>query len=175
MRYNMDNSIQNRIPFSNSPKLHDDIGNKKTDKKELAKAAFRNAEEFYTGAGVIFKICSVSLIQVVFVNLAFSCELYLKAMLYELDIDFGKTHRIIDLYNMLPVLIKTKIKSNVQFPNDKAENFELVMEEISDSFVFQRYAHERKMIVGNWGGLLAITDGVKKVSKEVVEKEQANL
>lgn len=42
------------------------------------------------------------------------------------------------------------------------------MEEISDSFVFLRYAHERKAVVGNWGGLSAIAEGIMKVSKEVV-------
>ena len=36
--------VQGRIPFSNSPKLHDRIGNIKTDKKELAKLT---GEEIY--------------------------------------------------------------------------------------------------------------------------------
>ena len=164
----MTDFIQNGIPFSNSPKLHDKIGNIKTDKKQLAEAALRNADEFYIGAGIIFKASSAFLIQVVSVNLAFACELYLKAILYELDIDFGKTHRIIDLYKLLPPTVQTKIRSNVHFSNDKSENFELVMEEISDSFVFLRYAHERKAVVGNWGCLSAIAVGIMKVSKEVV-------
>lgn len=162
---------QNGIPFSNSPKLHNKIGNIKTDKKQLAKAALRNADEFYIGAGIIFKTSTVLLKQVVSVNLSFACELYLKAMLYELDIDFGKTHRIIDLYKLLPSTVQTKIKNNVQFSNDKPENFELVMEEISDSFIFLRYAHERKAVVSNWGGLSAIAEGIMKVSKEIVKKE----
>ena len=89
-------------------------------------------------------------------------------MLYELDIDFGKTHRIIDLYKLLPTAVQTKIRINVHFSNDKPENFELVMEEISDSFIFLRYAHERKAVVGNWGGLSVIAEGIMKVSKEVV-------
>lgn len=164
----MTDFTQNGIPFSNSPKLHDKIGNIKTDKKQLAKAALRNADEFYIGAGIIFKTSTALLIQVVSVNLAFACELYLKAMLYELDIDFGKTHRIIDLYKLLPTAVQTKIRINVHFSNDKLENFELVMEEISDSFIFLRYAHERKAVVGNWGGLSAMAEGIMKVSKEVV-------
>lgn len=164
----MTDFTQNGIPFSNSPKLHDKIGNIKTDKKQLAKAALRNANEFYVGAGIIFKSSSAFLIQVISVNLAFACELYLKAMMYELDIDFGKTHRIIDLYKLLPTTIQTKIKINVHFSNDKPENFGLVMEEISDSFVFLRYGHERKAIVGNWDGLSAMAEGIMKVSKEIV-------
>lgn len=107
--------FQNGIPFSNSPKLHDKIGNIKTDKKQLAKAALRNADEFYIGVGIIFKASFAFLIQVVSVNLAFACELYLKAMLYELDIDFGKTHRMIDLYKLLPTAVQTKIIINVHF------------------------------------------------------------
>lgn len=70
--------------------MHDKIGNIKTDKKQLAKAALRNADEFYVGAWIIFKSSSAFLIQVISVNLAFACELYLKAMLYELDIDLER-------------------------------------------------------------------------------------
>ena len=69
---------------------------------------------------------------------------------------------------LLPTAVQTKIRSNVHFLNDKPENFELVMEEISDSFIFLRYAHERKAVVGNWGGLSAIAEGIMKVSKELV-------
>lgn len=116
----------------------------------------------------MFRTAAVSLIQVVSVNLAFACELYLKAILYELDIDFGKTHRIIDLYKLLPAAIQIKIKENVYFPNDKPENFELVMEEISDSFIFLRYSHERLAVVSNWGGLSAIAEDIMKVARETV-------
>lgn len=110
--------VQGRIPFSNSPKLHDRIGNIKTDKKELAKSAFRNAEELYTGAGLIF-MQNIQLIQVVSVNLAFACELFLKAILYELDIDFGRTHRIVELFQLLPEEYQKKIKENVNFKYEK--------------------------------------------------------
>lgn len=88
-----------------------------------------------------------------------------------MDIDFGKTHRIIDLYKLLPTTIQTKIKENVHFPNDKPENFELIMEEISNSFIFLRYVHERQAIVSNWGGLSAIAESIMKVAKETIEKD----
>lgn len=158
------------IPFSNSPKLHDRIGNIKTNKKELAKSAFRNAEEFYIGAGLIF-MQDIHLIQVVSVNLAFACELYLKAILYELDLDFGRTHRIIELFQLLPEEYQNKIKENVHFKYEKKENFELVLEEISDAFVFLRYSHERKAVVSNWDGLSMISTAIMKVSRTVVEGE----
>jgi hypothetical protein len=51
----MSDIIQKGITFLNSPKLHNEIGNAKTDKKALAKSALRNADEFYIGAGIIFK------------------------------------------------------------------------------------------------------------------------
>ena len=161
--------LQGGIPFSNSPRLHDRIGNVKTNKKDLAKSAFRNAEEFYIGAGLIF-VQDIQLIQVVLVNLAFACELYLKAMLYELNVDFGRTHRIVELFRLLPEEYQKKIKENVHFKYDKEDNFHLILEEISDAFVFLRYSHERKAVVGNWDGLSTISTAMMKVSREVVEK-----
>jgi len=163
----MSDTIQKGIPFSNSPKLHDEIGNVKTDKKALAKSALRNADEFYKGAGLIF-IQSLELIQVISVNLAFSCELYLKAMLYELDVDFGKTHRISDLYRLLPEEQQKRVKENVHFQHEKKDNFELVLEEISDAFVFLRYAHERKSIVSNGDGLSAISTAIMSMAKDII-------
>lgn len=161
--------LQGGIPFSNSPRLHDRIGNVKTNKKDLAKSAFRNAEEFYIGAGLIF-VQDIQLIQVVSVNLAFACELYLKAMLYELNVDFGRTHRIVELFRLLPEEYQKKIKENAHFKYDKGDNFHLILEEISDTFVFLRYSHERKVVVGNWDGLSTISTAMMKVSREVVEK-----
>lgn len=142
------------IPFSNLLKLHNKIGNVKTDRKELAKSTLRSEDEFFIGAGLIFKESPLEFIQVVSVNLAFSCELYLKAILYELDVDFGKTHRISDLYRLLPEEQQKRIKENVHFQYEKRDNFELVLEEINDTFIFLRYAHERKAIVSDWGAYL---------------------
>jgi hypothetical protein len=68
-------------------------------------------------------------------------------MLYELDVDFGNTHRISDLYKLLPEEQQRRVKENVYFRYEKKDNFELVLEEISDAFVFLLYAHERKAIV----------------------------
>ena len=44
------------------------------------------------------------------------------------------------------------------------------LEEISDTYVFLRYSHERKAVVGNWDGLSTISTAMMKVSREVVEK-----
>lgn len=88
----MFHTTQGGTPISNSPKLHDKIGNLKTNKKLLAKSALEKADKFYMGAGLIFKQSPLELMLVTSVNLAFSCELYLKAILYELDINFKKTH-----------------------------------------------------------------------------------
>ena len=159
------------IPFSNSPQLHDSIGNRKTDKNELARAAFENAEQFYIGAALIFKE-SIDLIQVVSVNLAFACELYLKSMLYKLDISFGRSHRVSDLYRLLSEEIQKKIKEKVSFRYETKDNFELVLEEISDAFVFLRYAHERKAVVTSWDGLSSITTAIMLVARgTVIETE----
>lgn len=168
MRCDMSDLIQKGIPFSSSPKLHNEIGNVKTDKKALAKSALMNADDFYIGAGLIFKQSPLELIQVISVNLAFSCELYLKAMLYELDVDFRKIHRISDLYKLLPEEQQKKVRENVHFRHEKKDNFELVLEEISDVFVFLRYAYERKAIVSDWDGLTAISTAIMRVAKDII-------
>lgn len=164
----MSNNMQRGIPFSNSPKRHNAIENLKTNKKSLAKSALKSADEFYIGAGLIFKQSSLELIQVVSVNLAFSCELYLKAMLYELDVSFGKTHRISDLYKLLPEEQQKMIKENIDFRYEKKDKFELVLEEISDSFVFLRYAHERKSFVISWDVLSSISTAIMQVAKDII-------
>lgn len=37
---------------------------------------------------------------------------------------------------------------------EKRDNFDLVLEEISDTFIFLRYVHERKAIDSDWGAYL---------------------
>lgn len=58
----------NGTPFSNDIKLHDSIGNIKTDKKQLANSALRNAKEFldtalitHAAMVVIPPVCQLSL------------------------------------------------------------------------------------------------------------------
>lgn len=168
MRCYMSSTMQEGIPISNSPRLHNAIRNLKTDKNALAKSALKNADEFYIGAGLIFKQSPLEFMEVVSVNLAFSCELYLKAMLYELDVDFGKTHRISDLYKLLPKNQKKRIKESVHFQYHKKVKFELILEEISEAFVFLRYAHERKAIVINWDALSSISTAIMQVARDII-------
>ena len=70
----------------------------------------------------------------------------------------------------MPEEYQKKIKANAHFKYDKEDNFHLILEEISDTFVFLRYSHERKAVVGNWDGLSTISTAMMKVSREVVEK-----
>lgn len=44
-----------------------------------------------------------------------------------------------------------------------------MLEEISDTFVFLRYSHERKSVVSNWDGLSIISTAIMKISRDVVE------
>jgi len=162
--------ISKGIPFSNSIKLHDEIGNIKKEKASLAKAAFKNAENFYICSAILFKE-SIQFINVASVNLAFACELYLKAMLYKLDINFGRIHGLYELYQLLPVECQDRIKENIEFKYDKNENVELVLKEISDAFVFLRYSHERKAIISNWGGLSAIATAIMKVARIIMDEK----
>lgn len=119
------------VPFSNSPKLHDKIGNRQTDKKILARNALKNADQFFVASGELYKRFQFEFMEVVSVNLAFACELYLKAMLYALEVDFGRTHRLLDLYKLLPEKYQLEIKDSVHYQHERNDNFELVLKEIT--------------------------------------------
>ena len=47
-----------------------------------------------------------------------------------------------------------------------------MLEEISDAFVFLRYAHERKAVVSSWDGFSSITTAIMKIARDIVESEE---
>ena len=65
------------------------------------------------------------------VCISFSCEIYLKILLLYHDINISKTHKLIDLYNNLPIELKNK------FDFDST-----ILQELSNYFVDSRYLYE---------------------------------
>ena len=88
----------------------------------------------------------ISMDPVVFTNMAFSCELFLKSILFQFKEDNKriKEHRLYELYKLIPFEQQDEIRTCYEkFPETKTE-FDLLLEEVSETFVFVRYIHERK-------------------------------
>lgn len=78
------------------------------------------------------------------VNLAFSCEIFLKAILNISNVEYGKTHSLCDLYNKLPDVAKAQL--NIAFKDRCAYpvSFEETMKVHSNTFPDFRYIFEEK-------------------------------
>lgn len=146
----MDGDILNKnesaigTPFSSSTKLHDKIGNKKEDPLLISKSLFENAEDYFLASRIIFEH-NQNLVPVVFANLAFSCELYLKSILFQFRNNNTKIneHKLYELYKLLPSEQQAEIKKAFTFQRERKDDFELFFQEVSETFVFARYIHER--------------------------------
>lgn len=131
-------------PFSSSMKLHDKIGNRKKDPVLISKSLFENAEDYYLASRIIFEH-NRNLFSVTFANLAFSCELYLKSILFQFKNSDTKIieHKLYELYKMLPSEQQAEIKTTFTSQRERKDDFELFFQEVSETFVFARYIHER--------------------------------
>ena len=131
-------------PFSSSTELHDKIGNKKEDHFLISKSLFENAEEYFSASQIILGH-NQNLISVIFSNLAFSCELYLKSILFQFKNNNTKIkeHKLYELYKLLPLEQQAEINKTCIFQRESKDNFELFFQEVSETFVFARYLHER--------------------------------
>lgn len=78
------------------------------------------------------------------VNLAFSCELYLKYLLLCHDIDYGFTHNLEELYNLLPLSVRDNIQSSKEFKDDT--DFLENLHNYRNVFNDWRYCFENKFI-----------------------------
>ena len=133
------------IPFSNSVKLHDEIGNLQEDPISISKSLFENADGYFKASKIIMRYDN-SLVPVVFTNMAFSCELFLKSILFHFKEDNKRIieHKLYELYKLIPPAQQEEIRMCYeQFPETKTD-FQLLFEEVSETFVFARYIHERK-------------------------------
>ena len=156
------------MPFSNNIKLHDDMDNIIKDNKSLANRAFEEAKEFIDAAIINYRHM---IITPAYTNSAFACELLFKSLLHYHNITVPKTHKIKDLFLLLPCEIKENIKTNIIFAYEPCENFELILEELSEAFVFARYNYTRKRGVYNIQNLLDIIAFVYKVAKKQIMPE----
>lgn len=133
------------IPLSNSVKLHDEIGNLQENPLSISKSLFENADGYFKASKIIMRYDHF-LAPVIFTNMAFSCELFLKSILFQFKEDNKriKEHRLYELYKLIPPEQQNEIRMCYEeFPETKTD-FKFLFEEVSETFVFARYIHERK-------------------------------
>lgn len=131
----------------------------------LGEAAYGSAKKYYRAASILAKADS-KLMPVICVNFAFSCELFLKAILYKHNITPEKVHSLNDLFAMLPERIQKQIKGKAVFKYESKEDFDMILKANSNAFGFIRYAHERKMSGENFDGIYGITRAAGVVAKQ---------
>lgn len=165
------------IPFSNSMKPHDEIGNFHEDPRSIAKSLFENADSYFVASQIILRHnVEHNLVPVVFMNLAFSCELFLKSILFQFkeDNERIREHKLYELYKRIPPTQQDEIKICYdQFPEAKT-NFDLLINEVSETFAFARYIHERKGSVLSFELfylVYAVRDCAKKLYNILISEE----
>ena len=122
---------------------------KKKDKVELSIQSFELANTYFRAAQILFSNRGfIVYMPVILTNIAFSCELYLKALLHGYNIDFGNTHELKDLFDKLPDSIKEYVAENIAIENRERE-FPLCLKEQNSAFTTYRYMNEVKSISAN--------------------------
>lgn len=91
-------------------------------------------------------------------------------MLYHFNITFSRTHKLYDLFVLLPDIIQDHVKSHVSFTYWPHRDFNLVLRELNDAFQFARYAHERNSLVLNTQGLFDIVAVLYEVARSQIEE-----
>jgi len=132
---------------------------------QLGEAAYESARKYFRAGSILAKSDS-NLMSVICVNFAFSCELFLKAILYKHNITPEKVHSLNDLFAMLPERIQEQIKGKASFRYESKDDFDMILKYNSNAFGFIRYAHERKSFGENFDGIYGITRAAGIVARQ---------
>ena len=168
------NNDDNSTPFDLSKTRKYD---KKTDKDKLSKNFYKDAKIYLEVAMHCFSF-NLNWMPAVLCNISFSCELFLKAILYGFGIDFKNTHGLKNLFEKLPenkqsFIKKSFIKKNILMKNTE-EEFMRCLAEQNEAFTQYRYMCEAKSIVGNPKFLFAFADILKDVYESLVKENLNN-
>ena len=95
------------------------------------------------------------------VNLAFSIELYLKFLLLAEKKTLKKTHRLLDLFNLLDSTTKQKIINLTKYDKDE---FESLLSKHTEAFEDWRYIYEKnESISANMEFMKKLVDCVESI------------
>lgn len=147
------------------------------DQVQLSQSMYRSAYEYYDASKILRK--DLKYLLVALTNTAFSCELYLKAMLIGFGTDYldrnliTDRHNIEDLFTLLPLSEQNYIKNNIALKD--ITEFDLLLHENGNAFVVYRYACERNEICGDVNFLFAFADILKFVYERLSKENNISL
>ena len=105
-------------------------------------------------------------------NIAFSCELFFKSILFKNEIDCRMEHDLYQLYKLMPDKAKENIKEIHKSGNIKKEDFELNLKEIGKAFIVLRYSYERKRMAYNLQFLIELIMALDEYCTDIFESKK---
>ena len=139
----------------------------KKDQESLRKSFYKLGSQYFEVS--CFTIKNLDWMPVTLANMAFSCELFLKAILYGFGLDFSKTHGLKGLFEKLPKDEQEYISKNIAIENREKE-FYLCLQEQDQAFPEYRYMCEAKAISANPSFLFAFAHILKFVYESLVRE-----
>lgn len=126
---------------------------RKKDQESLRKSFYKLGVQYFEVS--CFTIKNLNWMPVTLANVAFSCELLLKAILYGFGVDFSKTHGLKGLFEKLPQNEQEYISKNIAIENREKE-FYICLQEQDQAFPEYRYMCEAKAMSGKSKVLICI-------------------
>ena len=102
------------------------------------------------------------------VNLAFSCEIFLKTLLFFNDVKYKRKHKLEDLFNELPQKYKTEIENRCLLEYGALHDsfgFSL-LSNISDAFEKWRYCYEYNNLQLRIGFLYIFANALRDICEQ---------
>lgn len=146
--------------------------NTEDDYKKIAKSAYKSAVEFYIISIKCLDMMLSEYSSQVCSNIAFSCELFFKSILYYNKIECKNMHNLYQLYNLLPDKDKNDVKKLHKSGNIKKEDFELNLKEIGKAFIVFRYSYERKGMACNLRFLVELIMALNEYCMDIFESKK---
>lgn len=104
------------------------------------------------------------------VNLAFGCELYLKALLAINSINSKRLHRLDDLFELLPTELQNDINSRLveRYPEENDAFGRKMIEVVANSFIEWRYCYEYNSLSCKNAYLTALADTLQDECSKIL-------
>ena len=129
---------------------------RKKDQESLRKSFYKLGVQYFEVS--CFTIKNLNWMPVTLANVAFSCELLLKAILYGFGVDFSKTHGLKGLFEKLP--------------QNEQEYIYICLQEQDQAFPEYRYMCEAKAMSANPKFLFAFAHILKFVYESLVRENE---
>ena len=142
---------------------------RKKDQESLRKSFYKLGVQYFEVS--CFTIKNLNWMPVTLANVAFSCELLLKAILYGFGVDFSKRHSLKNLFEKLPQNEQEYISKNIAIENREKE-FYICLQEQDQAFPEYRYMCEAKAMSANPKFLFAFAHILKFVYESLVRENE---